>query len=91
VIVVGALAHAPLRLVPENTLKFVVGLMLTTFGTFWAGEGLGIAWWGEDAALIVVGIAYLALAWLLVTWLRGHARARATPMSATPTNPSAGT
>ena len=91
VIVVGALAHAPLRQVPENTLKFVVGLMLTTFGTFWAGEGLGIVWPGEDAALIVVGIAYLALAWLLVAWLRGHARARAARLSTTPTNPSAGT
>ena len=90
VIVLGALAHAPLRQVPENTLKFVVGLMLTTFGTFWAGEGLGIAWWGEDLALIVVGVAYLALAWLLVTWLRGHARARAAHQTVTPSSTSTG-
>jgi uncharacterized membrane protein len=75
VIVIGTLAHAPLRQVPENTLKFVVGLMLTTFGTFWAGEGLGIVWWGADAALLGLGLAYLALAWVLVTWLRRHARA----------------
>jgi uncharacterized membrane protein len=90
VIVLGALAHAPLRQVPENTLKFIVGLMLTTFGTFWAGEGLGIAWWGEDAALIIVGIAYLALAWLLVTWLRGYARTRAAQATATPNSSSTG-
>jgi uncharacterized membrane protein len=76
VIVVGALAHAPLRQVPENALKFVVGLMLTSFGTFWAGEGLGVRWWGEDAALIILGFAYLALAWMLVLWLRGRARSR---------------
>jgi uncharacterized membrane protein len=76
VIVLGALAHAPLRQVPENTLKFVVGLMLTSFGTFWAGEGLGIRWWGEDAALIGLAAAYLALAWMLVIWLRGWARSR---------------
>lgn len=77
VILIGALAHAPLRQVPENTLKFAVGLMLTTFGTFWAGEGLGVVWWGADAAIIGLGLAYLALAWLLVTWLRSHARAHA--------------
>jgi uncharacterized membrane protein len=90
VIILGALAHAPLRQVPENTLKFVVGIMLTTFGTFWAGEGLGIEWWGADVALIGVGIAYLALAWLLITWLRGHARARAAQAPMAPNSPSTG-
>jgi uncharacterized membrane protein len=88
VIVVGALVHAPLRQVPENTLKFVVGVMLTTFGTFWAGEGLGIAWWGEDLALIGLAAAYLALAWLLVRWLRRHGRSRlAEPLAASPETP----
>jgi uncharacterized membrane protein len=45
VVVVGALVRAPLQRVPENALKFTVGVMLTTFGTFWGGEGLGIEWW----------------------------------------------
>ncbi len=44
VILAGALVRGPLTKVPENTLKFVVGLMLTTFGTFWAGEGFGVDW-----------------------------------------------
>src|SRR2546422_9080863 len=44
VILVGALVRAPLANVPENTLKFVVGIMLTTFGTFWLGEGFGVEW-----------------------------------------------
>jgi len=42
----GAVVRAPLQRVPENTLKFVVGIMLTSFGTFWGGEGLGISWAG---------------------------------------------
>src|SRR6185369_5312571 len=49
--VVGALVRHPLSRVPENTLKFAVGVMLTSFGTFWAGEGVGIDWPGTDAAL----------------------------------------
>src|SRR3954447_9811850 len=52
VVAVGALVHAPLSRVPENTLKFTVGLLLTTFGTFWAAEGAGASWPGEDGALI---------------------------------------
>lgn len=74
VIVVGALVHAPLQRVPENTLKFVVGIMLTAFGTFWAGEGLGVAWFAEDLSLLVLVGVYLLLSWLLVIWLRGFAQ-----------------
>jgi uncharacterized membrane protein len=58
---VGVLVHAPLSRVPENTLKFTVGLLLTTFGTFWAGEGAGASWPGEDAALLVL-LAFFTLA-----------------------------
>jgi uncharacterized membrane protein len=77
VIAVGALVHAPLQRVPENTLKFVVGIMLTTFGTFWAGEGLGVEWPAGDLALPILVVAYLLLSWLLVFWLRNYARVRA--------------
>jgi uncharacterized membrane protein len=52
VVTAGALVHAPLTRVPENTLKFTVGLLLTTFGTFWAAEGAGASWPGDDAALV---------------------------------------
>jgi uncharacterized membrane protein len=47
----GLALKRPLRRVPENLLKFVVGIMLTSFGTFWSGEGLGIRWWHDDLAL----------------------------------------
>jgi uncharacterized membrane protein len=59
--ILGAVIHAPLSRVPENTLKFGVGLLLTTFGTFWAAEGAGATWPGDDAALPAV-LAFLALA-----------------------------
>ncbi|MEO8245437.1 MAG: COG4280 domain-containing protein [bacterium] len=52
VIVIGALVHKPLTQVPENALKFVVGLMLTAFGIFWTGEGLGTEWPGADFMLL---------------------------------------
>jgi uncharacterized membrane protein len=60
VIGIGAVARAPLARVPENTLKFAVGVMLTTFGTFWGAEGAGVEWPGEDAALPGV-LAFVAL------------------------------
>jgi uncharacterized membrane protein len=56
----GALARAPLSRVPENTMKFAVGLLLTTFGTFWSAEGAGAAWPGDDLALLGI-LATLAL------------------------------
>jgi uncharacterized membrane protein len=60
VVAVGAAARAPLARVPENAMKFAVGVMLTTFGTFWGAEGAGADWPGGDAALPVV-LAFVAL------------------------------
>jgi uncharacterized membrane protein len=50
----GVAVRAPLARVPENTMKFVVGVMLTAFGTFWGTEGAGARWPGSDAALLVL-------------------------------------
>ncbi len=74
VIVAGVIIRGPLTRVPENTLKFVVGVMLTSFGTFWGGEGLGLEWPGEDLFLLVLVGLYLLLSFVLVTWLRSYAR-----------------
>jgi uncharacterized membrane protein len=58
VVIVGIFVHRPLSRVPENGLKFAVGLMLITFGTFWAGEGIGIQWPASDATIILLLVAY---------------------------------
>jgi Ca2+/H+ antiporter, TMEM165/GDT1 family len=72
VIVVGAgLAVAqPLAQVPENHLKFVVGLMLTSFGTFWTAEGLGAEWWHADLSLLWILAGYLVISLALIFGLR---------------------
>jgi uncharacterized membrane protein len=57
---VGVAVRAPLARVPENTLKFAVGLMLTSFGIFWSAEGAGVHWPGDDAALVGV-LAFVCL------------------------------
>jgi uncharacterized membrane protein len=59
----GAIAARPLSRVPENTMKFTVGLMLVTFGTFWLGEGLGLDWPGADASLLWLLALYGLLSW----------------------------
>ena len=59
VILFGALVHAPLKQVPENTLKFIVGIMLTTFGTFWAIEGFHVDWPFTDAFIPILAVIYL--------------------------------
>jgi uncharacterized membrane protein len=68
----GALIRAPLERVPENTLKFVVGIMLTSFGTFWGGEGVGIQWWHEDLFIVIFVALYLVASGALVLWLRPY-------------------
>jgi len=70
VAVLGAVVHRPLARVPENTLKFVVGVLLCAFGTYWAGEGMGYAWPGGDWAIPGVAGAFLAMAALCVPWCR---------------------
>jgi uncharacterized membrane protein len=59
VLAIGAIVHRPLARVPENTLKFAVGVILSAFGVFWTGEGLGIAWPGEDLMILPFGAAFL--------------------------------
>jgi uncharacterized membrane protein len=54
VAVTGIAVRAPLARVPENALKFAVGIMLTSFGIFWGAEGAGVSWPGQDAALLVL-------------------------------------
>lgn len=70
VAVVGIAVRAPLARVPENTMKMVVGVMLTSFGIFWAAEGAGAQWPGADAALLVVIPSVAVFALLLVVALR---------------------
>lgn len=78
----GLAAHRPLSRVPENKLKFAVGLLLTSFGTFWGAEGVGVVWPGADLMLLALLAAYGILAWLLVLALQGQPT-RATLQSAT--------
>jgi len=70
VVIVGACVHAPLSRVPENTLKFGVGVMLTTFGIFWSAEGAGADWPGGDASILVLLVAVLAVSFTIVGMAR---------------------
>ncbi len=70
VIVVGVAARAPLARVPENAMKFTVGVLLTSFGTFWGAEGAGAGWPGGDAALPVLVLVIAAAALAIVGELR---------------------
>jgi uncharacterized membrane protein len=68
--VIGLVVHAPLSRVPENTLKFAVGVMLTTFGIFWGAEGAGVKWPGNDASIPGVLVYIFILSIGLVAALR---------------------
>src|SRR5438876_1410235 len=70
IILAGIIIRAPLTRVPENTLKFIVGIMLTTFGTFWAGEGFGVAWPFSDLFLLLLAALYLVVSVLLITAIK---------------------
>jgi len=70
VIMLGIVVHRPLSRVPENSLKFIVGVLLSAFGTFWAGEGIGVIWPGGDVALFGLGGGYFLVAVGLVSLCR---------------------
>ncbi len=77
VVVIGlaAAVHAPLTRVPENTLKFVVGIMLCGFGTFWSGEGVGLQWPGEDLAILGLIAFYAVVGGIIIYLLRQRSAA----------------
>ena len=72
VALVGVAVRAPLTKVPENWMKFSVGVMLTSFGTFWGAEGAGVAWPGNDAALLVLVPVVALVGAACVFWLRSR-------------------
>ncbi len=66
VVGLGVLVHRPLARVPENTLKFTVGVLLSAFGTFWVGEGLRLLWPGGDWSILGLVLGYLLVALVMV-------------------------
>jgi len=70
VVLLGLIARHPLTRIPENALKFVVGVLISTFGTFWTGEGLGIIWPWDDYSLLVLSASYAVAAGIAVVLTR---------------------
>jgi uncharacterized membrane protein len=73
VALLGLALHRPVAMIPENTLKFLVGVLLCAFGTFWVGEGMGYHWPGKDLALAALNAGYLATALVLMPLCRARA------------------
>ncbi|MGH9021137.1 MAG: hypothetical protein ACRDV0_09000, partial [Acidimicrobiales bacterium] len=73
----GLVVARQLAAVPENAMKMGVGVLLTSFGTFWTGEGLRVEWPGGDAAIVALAGLYLVVAWVAVALGR-----RSTPRAA---------
>ncbi|MBV9251921.1 MAG: hypothetical protein JO227_22110 [Acetobacteraceae bacterium] len=70
VVLLGLLLHRPVARVPENSLKFAVGILLSAFGTFWVGEGIGVSWPGDDWSVLILVVGYAIVAHLVVSLCR---------------------
>ncbi|HUD69429.1 MAG TPA: hypothetical protein VMQ40_04240 [Acidimicrobiales bacterium] len=81
VVVVGAIVARQLSKVPENLIKLVVGIMLTSFGLFWVGEGAGIHWPGSDLFLLALVGSLAVLTSVVVPWLSRSAPLRTASVS----------
>lgn len=66
VLAAGLILRKPLASVPENTMKFIVGVMLTSFGAFWVGEAVGVEWPQADLSIIYMSVTLLLFSWLTV-------------------------
>jgi len=77
VALLGWIVHRPLASIPENALKFIVGVLLTAFGTFWIGEGIGVTWPGQDWSIPGLAGAYLLIALLTAAGCRSRAAGHA--------------
>ena len=76
VALLGLAVHRPLASVPENALKFAVGILLSAFGSFWVGEGIGIEWPGSDNAIFGLIAGFLLVSLLAVRLCRSQAARR---------------
>jgi uncharacterized membrane protein len=70
---IGLLLHRSVRRIPRSLLQLIVGVLLTTFGTFWALEGIGVAWPGNDASIPGLLVLYAATALFYITLERNRA------------------
>jgi uncharacterized membrane protein len=77
VVTLGIVIHKPLSKIPENAVKFMVGVLLTAFGTFWVGEGIGFDWPGEDWSILGLAAGFLIVAFFTVPWSIARAAAPA--------------
>jgi uncharacterized membrane protein len=73
VLLLGLALHRPLARVPENTLKLAVGILLSAFGVFWVGEGLGVQWPGADFSILGLAVGFLLTALVMVPAVRRSA------------------
>jgi len=81
VVLVGVAVRGPLERVPENTIKFAVGVLLTSFGVFWGGEGAGVDWPGSDLAIPAI-VAFLGVVSFVLTRQLRRARTTVQPAAA---------
>lgn len=70
VVLAGVAVRKPLAKVPENTIKLVVGVMLSAVGTVWAGEGIGLSWLGGQLTVVALIAWFAVLAWAAARWVR---------------------
>jgi uncharacterized membrane protein len=77
VAIAGVLLRRPAARVPENLMKFIVGLMLTSLGTYWAGEGLSLQWWRQDSSIILLIAFYTLLSGTIILRARRTTQALA--------------
>ena len=75
VVALGFVLHRPVSKIPENSLKFIVGVLLCAYGSFWVGEGMGFAWPGKDLALVGLMAGFMAVAVMLVWVCRARTAA----------------